>query len=91
MSRSALPVGMRTSWSKRSGKTPGCRCLRMSGLLFELPFAKRWQASWQFLGVDVEKLSLTRRECLIPPEPIRASRWPSTTVGGALAWPPVTR
>ena len=28
-------------------------------LLFELPFAKRWQASWQFLGVDVEKLSLT--------------------------------
>lgn len=28
-------------------------------LLFELPFAKRWQASWQFLGVDVEKLSPT--------------------------------
>jgi putative transcriptional regulator len=28
-------------------------------LLFDLPFAKRWQASWQFLGVDVEKLSLT--------------------------------
>ncbi len=28
-------------------------------LLFELPFAERWQASWQFLGVDVEKLSLT--------------------------------
>ena len=28
-------------------------------LLFELPFTKRWQASWQFLGVDVEKLSPT--------------------------------
>jgi putative transcriptional regulator len=28
-------------------------------LLFDLPFTKRWQASWQFLGVDVEKLSLT--------------------------------
>ncbi len=28
-------------------------------LLFELPFTQRWQASWQFLGVDVEKLSLT--------------------------------
>jgi putative transcriptional regulator len=28
-------------------------------LLFELPFSERWQASWQFLGIDVEKLSLT--------------------------------
>jgi putative transcriptional regulator len=28
-------------------------------LLFGLPFTKRWQASWQLLGVDVEKLSLT--------------------------------
>jgi putative transcriptional regulator len=28
-------------------------------LMFDLPFQKRWQASWQFLGVDVEKLSLT--------------------------------
>jgi len=28
-------------------------------LLFDLPFKKRWRASWQFLGVDVEKLSLT--------------------------------
>ena len=26
-------------------------------LLFGLPFAQRWQASWQFLGVEVEKLS----------------------------------
>ena len=28
-------------------------------LLFDLPFKKRWRASWQFLGVDVEKLSPT--------------------------------
>lgn len=28
-------------------------------LLFNLPFTQRWEASWQFLGVDVEKLSST--------------------------------
>jgi putative transcriptional regulator len=28
-------------------------------LLFNLPFTQRWEASWQFLGVDVEKLSPT--------------------------------
>jgi putative transcriptional regulator len=28
-------------------------------LLFNLPFTQRWEASWEFLGVDVEKLSPT--------------------------------
>ena len=27
-------------------------------VLFQLPFARRWQGSWQLLGVDVEKMSL---------------------------------
>jgi putative transcriptional regulator len=27
-------------------------------LVFQLPFAERWQGSWQMLGIDVEKLSL---------------------------------
>jgi putative transcriptional regulator len=26
-------------------------------LVFQLPFAERWQGSWQLLGIDVEKLS----------------------------------
>jgi len=28
-------------------------------LLFGLPFSERWQACWQFLGIDVERLSPT--------------------------------
>ena len=27
-------------------------------LVFELPYADRWQASWQLLGIDVDKISL---------------------------------
>ncbi|HUK00970.1 MAG TPA: YqgE/AlgH family protein [Steroidobacteraceae bacterium] len=27
-------------------------------IIFELPYEKRWQRSWQLLGVDVEKMSL---------------------------------
>jgi putative transcriptional regulator len=27
-------------------------------VVFELPFADRWQASWQLLGIDVDKISL---------------------------------